>query len=325
MQQNLMSCDSRAVFRRAELLRSIRGFFDGMSFCEVETPLLSRDTVVDRHLDPVEVWVPSDAREKSNGTTCYLQTSPEFGMKRLLASGLQSIYQITRAFRLGEQSQLHNLEFTMLEWYRVGDDYEAGMDLLKRFACHILEADKCEAVRYREAFQANAGIDPFEVTLAELRQLELQVEAGEMPTSDERELLLDVLFTERVQPGLGVEFPVVVCDYPASQAALAKTRIDVAGAAVAERFELFFKGVELANGYHELTDPAELRRRNREVNEQRVRDGKSKLPSESALLGAMELGLPECSGVALGVDRLLMLLMEVEQISEVLCLPFERA
>lgn len=293
---------------RAETLKRLRAFFDSRGFIEVETPVLSHDTVIDRHLDPIPVTLFDDPRELTKGRTLYLQTSPEFGMKRLLAAGdATAVYQITRAFRGAEVGSQHNPEFTMLEWYRVGDDYDAGMELLADLAQAIFRSSKVERYTWREAFQRFAGVD---VTIGE--------------TTDERELELDILLATLVQPNLGQQVPAILCDYPASQAALAKTRAESTGE-VAERFELYYRGVELANGYHELLDPAALRERNSASNAARQRDGKATLPEESRLLAAMEHGLPSCSGCALGVDRLVMLLAEASSIQEVIAFPIDRA
>lgn len=297
--------------RRAELLRRVRGFFDARSFLEVETPILSRDVVVDQHLDPLSTTVFADPRQPERGDKFWLQTSPEFGMKRLLAAGLTAIYQITRVFRGGEAGARHNPEFTMVEWYRVGDDYAAGMRLLAEFAAAILGADAVEQISFREAFRRHAGVDP------------LLVDAGGAPVRQPWEL--DLLLTRDVEPKLGIERPTILYDYPANQAALARVRQTPGQPDVAERFELYARGVELANGYHELLDPAVLRQRNQTNNALRIADGKPALPEESRLLAAMEQGLPPCSGCALGLDRLLMVLTGAQTIQEVLAFPLDRA
>jgi elongation factor P--(R)-beta-lysine ligase len=301
--------------RRALLLAQIRGFFDSRGFLEVETPLLSHDTVVDRHLDPLSVTLFTDPREPDLGRKLWLQTSPEFGMKRLLAAGATAIYQITRAFRGGEAGPLHNPEFTMVEWYRVGDDYAAGMQLLAELAEESFRAGKPERVSYREAFLRYASIDPFDDSPLPIPE--------HLPSSAGRDLVLDYLLTTRVEPQLGRECPTILYDYPASQAALACIR--PGDPPVAERFELYFHGIELANGYHELLDPAILRERNRRNNEMRSADGKYALPEESRLLAAMDQGLPACSGCALGFDRLLMALTGANDIREVMAFTIERA
>jgi lysyl-tRNA synthetase class 2 len=287
--------------RRAELLKQIRQFFDSRGFWEVETPILSRDVVVDRHLDPLRVTLFADPRESQRGETLWLQTSPEFAMKRLLAAGATAIFQLSKVFRGGEIGSLHNPEFTMVEWYRVGDDYEAGMELLAELAEEILGRGKPERLTFAEAFRRFAAVDPH--TLSDYE--------------------IDLALTSKVEPHLGQERPTILYDYPASQSALARVR--PGNPPVAERFEFYVNGVELANGYHELLDPAVLRQRNRDNNSARAADGKYTLPDESRLLSAMDHGLPACSGCALGFDRLVMVATGAKSIQEVMAFPIERA
>jgi len=303
---------------RARVLQRLRAFFDARGFVEVETPLLSHDTVIDQHLDPIPVTLFNDPRDVATGPTLYLQTSPEFGMKRLLAAGeAQAIYQITRAFRGGEQGSQHNPEFTILEWYRVGDDYRAGMTLLAELASTMFETPTVNAITYRDAFVQFAGLDPHTSSLDELR---CAVSDPSLPRDECLNLLLD----RHVMRNLGLVEPTILYDYPASQAALARTRND-AGVELAERFELFFRGVELANGYHELLDADVLQTRNTQNNAARAAAGKYTLPENSRLLAAMRHGLPACSGCALGVDRLMMLLAGASNLAQVLAFPIESA
>lgn len=289
---------------------------------EVTTPLLSAETVVDEYLDPLQVTLFPDPKAPHEGRVCYLQTSPEFHMKRLLAAGGQAIYQITQAFRAAERGPLHNVEFTIAEWYRVGITMAAGMELLAELMTQLRGCPPAEFVTYAEAFQKYAGLDPHtadrETLVAAIEKREADELAG-----DTRDELLDQILSTNVTPRLGVERPVIVYDYPASQAALAE--IDEGPPRVAKRFELFLRGIELANGYQELLDPAVLRRRNHEVNARRSRNGKPELPTESRLLDAMESGLPACVGVALGFDRLAMLDVGGKEISAVMPFPVERA
>lgn len=303
--------------RRAELLRRVRGFFDGRGFLEVQTPILSADTVVDRHLDPFGL--------EEAGRTWWLQTSPEFAMKRLLAAGSGSIYQVTPVFRRDELGPLHNPEFTMVEWYQVGAAQAEGIQLLSDLAQATLGCGPAERLTYGEAFARHVGLDPHTATPGALidAAARLGVEAPQSFRADDRDAWLDLLLAERVQARLGVAGPTILYEYPASQAALA--RIRPGPPAVAERFELYVSGVELANGFHELTDPAELRRRNAEANRQRQADGKPPLPSESRLLAAMEAGLPDATGCALGFDRLLMVAAGADSIQEVMAFPMDRA
>lgn len=303
---------------RARLLRRLRDFFEQRGFLEVETPLLSNDTVVDRHLDPFSVDVDGSRR-------LWLQTSPEFCMKRLLAAESGPIYQVARAFRRGESGPLHNDEFTIVEWYRPGDGPDEGMRLLSDLNETLLDRGPAERLSYREAFTRHAGIDPLTADTPSLVSsvLAAGIDAPASLRVDDRDGWLDLLLVERVQPHLGVEKPTILFDYPASQAALARVRQE--NPPVAERFELFVSGVELANGYHELLDPALLRRRNDRANALRESDGKARLPSQSRLLSAMDSGLPPSTGVALGFDRVVMLAAGATRLDEVIAFPFDRA
>jgi lysyl-tRNA synthetase class 2 len=309
---------------RADLLGQVRAFFAERGFLEVETPILSADTVVDRHLDPFSV-----AFERtpvgSGAPRLWLQTSPEFCMKRLLAGGGEAIYQVTRVFRQGEYGPLHNPEFTMVEWYRVGDGMAEGIGLLSDLCEALLARGPAERIRYQEAFQRQLALNPHTADTQALAEAAAK-HGVEVPASlgeDDRDGWLDLLVAERVGPALGHQRPVIVYDYPASQAALA--RIRPGDSPLAERFELFVSGIELANGYHELLDADELRRRSAANNALREADGKCTLPEENRLLEAMEAGLPACTGVALGFDRVVMLAAGAKSLDEVMAFPFDRA
>lgn len=310
---------------RADLLRRTRQFFDKQGFLEVQTPLLSADTVVDRHLDPVPVLLPRDGADLQSGRPMWLQTSPEFALKRLLAAGAQAIYEITPAFRIGESGDQHNPEFTMLEWYRCGDSMAAGIQRLADLVSELLRIPVASVVTVASAFQQHAGINPFECDAMSLKTHAdaANVSYPESLAANDWDTWFDLLFTQLVQPHLGAKGATVIHDYPASQAALAQVRAD--DPPVAERFELFVNGVELANGYHELLDADELRTRNHKTNLQRAADGKPTLPEQSQLLAAMDAGLPASVGVALGFDRLVMLATGAQRIDEVICFPIDRA
>lgn len=319
------TADVATLRRRAELLRRTRTFFDERGFLEVETPLLSADTVVDRHLDPI----PAELTGVGPSRRMWLQTSPEFAMKRLLTlADIGPIYQITRAFRQGERGGRHNPEFTIVEWYRPGDDYDAGMRLLADLCRTLLGRGDAERLTYGEAMRRHVGLDPHRATLDELLAVaERRTPDGaaafkQSTTPADRDAWLDLLLVECVEPQLGRTTPTILCDYPATQAALAQLRGDPP---VAERFELYVDGVELANGYHELLDAEALLARNVENNRLREADGKPPLPVESRLLAAMRSGLPPCTGCALGFDRVVMLACGKRDIADVLTLPIERA
>ncbi len=311
---------------RAELLARIRAFFAEEGFLEVDTPLLSADTVVDRHIDPLWVDVPGWGRR-------WLQTSPEFCMKRLLAAfggptsagmpGEMAIYQICHVFRAEEFGPLHNPEFTMVEWYRVGQSMGEGMDCLSRLADRLLGRGPAQTITYAGVFQQWVGLDPHTASAEQLREAvrAAGISPPESLRPDDRDGWLDLLLSLCIQPKLQGVW--IVYDYPATQAALARIRPGLPP--VAERFELYVDGIELANGYQELCDPEELRRRNRCNNQLRQADGKPPLPEESRLLAAMEAGLPSAVGVALGFDRLVMIAAGANTLAEVLPFPFDRA
>ncbi|MCR9295134.1 MAG: EF-P lysine aminoacylase EpmA [bacterium] len=312
---------------RSELLWKLRSFFRTRQFAEVQTPVLSQESVIDRHLQPIRVprshlELPGILETSSVASDLYLQTSPEFAMKRLLAAGMSSIYQICPAFRAGERGAQHNPEFTMVEWYRVGDDLQAGVELLGQMMLEVTEFSAFEQITYSEAFQKYAGCDPLTAELAELQTLAADRLNTPSDFSSERDTWLQLLFDALVQPQLGLERPTVVTHFPASQAALAQ--VDADDPRCSERFELFLGGVELANGYHELTDGDELANRNRAENRARRQDGTFCLPEESRLVDALRSGFPACSGCALGLDRLLMVLQHATHIDQVIPFPIER-
>lgn len=307
--------------RRHEITQTVRAFFLALGFWEVETPLLSRDTVVDTHLDPVPVPLSWDPAKPSEGDQYYLQTSPEFAMKRLVAAGADAIFQITKAFRLAEAGSQHNVEFTLIEWYRVGDDLQAGMQLLSDLAEAALRRGPAETISYAQLFQTHLGIDPLATTTQQLKAIAEthNVSVPESFSDEDIDGLLELLLSELIQPKLGFDRPVILYHYPASQAALA--RLDEADPRVACRFELFVDGMELANGYDELLDAEILVERNRTSNAARESLGKPALPERSQLIEAMRDGLPACSGCALGLDRLVMAAIGAKSIDEVIPFP----
>jgi lysyl-tRNA synthetase class 2 len=319
------TADWQALKLRASLLARLREFFAARGFLEVETPLLSADVVVDRHLDPFETMFLPHGCYGVARQQLYLQTSPEFAMKRLMAAGGEKIYQVTRAFRQGEVGRLHNPEFTIVEWYERGVGYEAGMLFLSDLAELLLNRGPAERLTYAEAFHRFVGVEALTDDVPKLRAAGKS--KGIVPPSSfgdgDRDAWLDWLLIELVEPQLGHGQPTILCDYPPTQAALAQLRST--DPPVAERFELYVDGIELANGYHELLDANVLRERNRENNRLRALDGKPTLPEESRLLAAMDAGLPHCTGVALGFDRVVMLAAGAKSLAEVLAFPVARA
>lgn len=333
---------------RASLLDRVRTFFTNHGFLEVETPLLSRDTVVDRYIDPFVC----EGR--------FLQTSPEFAMKRLLASripeSIRGLWQSCHAFRHDECGPLHNPEFTILEWYHRDHDLPRGIQFLSELSELLFERGPAEIISYATAFESRFGLDPHRATSMELRTLadregiaypesyaQRTKSTQNTPTTKSKEntqnetvsesetetisrdLWLDLLLGERIQPSLGQERPAILTEYPASQAALARTTTDSQGRQVAERFELYYRGIELANGYHELLDTSELRRRNEEHNTARRSDGREELPTESRLLSAMDAGMVATTGCAMGWDRAVLLALGARTIGECMTFEWERA
>jgi lysyl-tRNA synthetase class 2 len=327
-----MSCSLDVLQRRAQLLAGLREYFHDGGYWEVETPLLSRDSCVDAWLDPFEVHTPE---------VRFLQTSPEFCMKRLLAQGADSIYQLTRSFRAGEFGDRHNPEFTIIEWYRVGISYHQQMDfvegLVRHLASHPAAVPELTArlpspiprLSYDAAFERATGKRVLPLTDAELAEwaagYSLQQTGQPIPAglADQRDNLLNYLLAMFVEPSLAEQGACFLYDFPASQAALAQIRPD--SPPVAERFELYLGELEICNGYQELTDPAELRQRQQRQNELRVQAGKAPIPTENRLLAALEAGYPPSSGVALGFDRLVMWLLQQPTIQQVLAFPWPAA
>lgn len=302
---------------RAAMLRATREYFAATRALEVETPTLSAAAVTDVHLASVAA--------RANGQTRWLHTSPEYAMKRLLAAGSGDIWQLCRVYRDGESGRWHNPEFTLLEWYRVGIDHHALMADVERLIAAVLPpgrvAERAERLTYREAVQLHAGVDAFAdptpVLVARLESAGIHVPRD---LHADRDGCLDLIMATLVGPRLGHDRLCFVYDYPASQASLARIHGEVAA-----RFEAYLDGLELANGYHELADAAEQRRRFERDLEERAARGLPAVPIDERLLGALEHGLPECSGVALGFDRLVMCATGARHIDEVLAFPFERA
>lgn len=301
---------------RARLLAEVRGFFTERDVWEVETPVLGHGGSTEVHLASLS----TEAATSAGRERLWLQTSPEFAMKRLLAAGSGSIFQLARSFRDGEVGRRHNLEFTMLEWYRPGLGLEALIEETAALVARVLGRDPgpLRRRRYRELFREALGIDPFTESLEALRRLAGERGGLSMADSD-RDGCLDLLMSFVIEPTLGRDGLDAVVDYPASQAALARHHRDPEdGARVASRFELYLDGLELANGYDELTDAAEQRVRFTEDNLARRELGLPEVDVDARLLAALESGLPEGSGVALGLDRLIQLALGKASVAEVI-------
>lgn len=305
---------------RAHLNRTIRAFFEARGVCEVETPLLSHAIGTDPNLHPVTAAYQAHPRAALG--TLYLQTSPEFAMKRLLAAGSGAIYQLCKAVRNGEQGVKHNPEFTLLEWYRPGFSLVQLMDEVEALVATVLGPLACERITYRELFQRQLGIDPHTAALADLTALTQRHVDLHKPELH-RGTLLELLYSQVIEPAL--QEPVFIHAYPASQAALSRVVTDAQGQQVALRFELVMRGMEIANGYDELSDAAEQERRFAADQALRRQRALPENPIDRRLLAALRAGLPACAGVALGVDRLLMLQSGARTIDEVLSFPHDRA
>ena len=308
------------LLTRAKLLTEIRRFFTDRGLLEVETPVLSEFGVTDVHLATFSTEFISPFGEQSK--TLWLSTSPEYHMKRLLAAGSGPIFQIGKVFRNEEAGNRHNPEFTMLEWYRPHFDMYRLINEVDDLLQQILECPPAESMSYQFAFQQYVGLDPLSADLSELVE---KAEKHQLigAENESRDTLLQFLFSTVVEPQIGQEAPVVVYHFPASQAALAQ--ISSEDLRVAERFEFYYKGLELANGFHELSDAREQLRRFQQDNLQREKMGLPVRVIDTRLLAALQAGIPNCSGVALGVDRLLMIAMGTESIREVISFAIDNA
>jgi lysyl-tRNA synthetase class 2 len=310
------------LLKRAKLVSEIRRFFTDRGVVEVETPCMSQATVTDVHLFPFETRLIGPGH--SAGTPLWLMTSPEYHMKRLLAAGCGPVYQICRSFRNEEMGRYHNPEFTMLEWYRPCYDMYRLMNEVDDLLQQILECEAAETLSYQQAFQRYLEVDPLSADKTQLREVAARLDVSNVAdTEEDRDTLLQLLFVTGVEPNIGKERPTFIYHFPASQAALAQ--ISSEDHRVAERFEVYFKGVELANGFHELTDAKEQHQRFLQDNRKRAAMGLPQQPIDNNLLAALEAGMPDCSGVALGVDRLIMLALGAESLSEVIAFTVDRA
>jgi elongation factor P--(R)-beta-lysine ligase len=308
---------------RAQLFAMIRQFFLDRDVLEVETPIMSQAGNTDAN---IESFCVQFTGHKSAGSSLrWLRTSPEFALKRMLASGVGDCYEMGRVFRNGEVGKRHNPEFTMLEWYRTGWDHQKLMDEtaeLIRAAMHL--AGKKATVRdtsYRQLYQDTFGFDPVTANESELRSPLAVYDID--PEGLTRDDWLDLLMTHLIQPAIPSNRILIVYDYPATQAALAKLRRDGKNA-VAERFEVYVGPSEVANGYHELNDAVEQRERFGADLSKRQKRALTQPVVDERLLAALPK-LPDCAGVAVGIDRLLMAMQATDRMQDVLAFPFDRA
>jgi lysyl-tRNA synthetase class 2 len=304
---------------RAELLSTLRKFFFQRSVMEVDVPVLARSSVTDINIESIPAKIYSESG--------YLQTSPEYFMKRLLSQGAGDIFCLGKAFRNGEQGCRHNPEFSLLEWYRCGWDEHQLMDEIAELMSLVFAARSSQPFAitkrtYADCFSEILGIDPHGADLVELQEKAVAASSDSW-TGESRANCLDLLFSQLVEPQLppGLVF---VYDYPACQSALAQLHNDTQGRQVSRRFEVFLNGLELANGYFELTDRAEQQQRFDGDNAQRIEVSKPQIPVDRHLLAALDHGMPSCAGVAMGVDRLLMQLKGADSITQVMPFSWDR-
>lgn len=314
------TCSLQAMKSRAKLYHTIRQFFAEREVLEVETPILSQAGVTDVHLASIKTQRHIAGVQQIH----YLQTSPEFAMKRLLSAGSGAIYQICKVFRDDEHGRKHNSEFTMLEWYR--PDFSL-QDLMKETQT-LLEQCLGKTIHihqhsYKQVFLQKLGINPLKSTTQQLKYI-AQQQGLDLDLGDDRLAYMDLLFSHCIELDLGKEQPIFLLDFPPELASLAKTRIDEDGECVAARFELYINGLELANAYDELIDANLLRQRFESDNLQRAKLGLEQMPIDEHLLRALQ-DMPSCAGIALGIDRLLMVITQAEHLAEVITFPADRA
>jgi lysyl-tRNA synthetase class 2 len=311
--------------QRAAIIRDIRTFFDERGFIEVATPLLSAEAIADRFVEPLVVNDSSLPQ-----TPMFLQTSPELPMKRLLAAGMESIYQLGQVWRAGDRGSRHNVEFTMLEWYHIGDDYESGRQFLGEFLHNILGRGMPDERTFAKAFQETFSLNPHTATVTELRAAAdaNKVVYPESFANADVSVWVDLLFAELIEPYLGLKMPMLLYDFPTYQSQLAKTRQvtqeDGSVYEVAQRYEIYVDGIELANGYDESFDTNELQKRLEQTNEQRKSDGHNPIPQDR-FLKAIHPDMKQCCGCAMGIDRLLMIMLAAKNIDDVIVFPIEMA
>lgn len=300
-----------AVQARASLYRQVRDFFQARNVLEVDTPALARHGVTDLHIDCIAV--PGYG---------FLQSSPEYHMKRLLAAGSGSIYQISKVFRDGEVGRKHNPEFTLLEWYRTDFSLQQLIDESVLLLQQLLSLTSVQQFSFRDLFRHVIGLDPLVTSQQALQEYAQQ--HGELPALGKTELV-DWLMACVVERSLPANQLTVITDFPGWAAALAQTREDTDGAIIAERFEIYAGQLELANGYHELRDATEQEKRFALDQQLRAQHHRNAMDTDRHLLAALQHGLPECSGVAVGLDRVLMAQLGTQSIADVIAFPNDRA
>lgn len=311
-----MNTERLGILRdRAAMLSRSRNFFQARGVFEVDCPAISANASVDAHIDLIPA---ADGR--------YLHSSPEYGMKRLLSEGFGDIYQLSHVYRNGEIGQWHNPEFMMAEWYRISFTFKKIIEETADFIRLFLGELPLRQISYRQAFQDYCEIDPFTTTTEKLLSYINKKNISSYPNIENEDIdaLLNLILATEIEPILGENELTALTHYPSSQSALAQ-KITLDGVETAERFEIYYKGRELCNGYHELCDADEQQRRLIEANSLRKKLGKEPLPIDNLFLKALERGLPDCCGVAVGFDRLMMLRNNVNNISKVIPFDWEHA
>ena len=307
----------KIIKKRAEMLQTIREFMRHHKVLEVETPVLCNSTVTDPHIESLSSKI--HIGDNQAGKTFYLQTSPEYAMKRLLASGIGAIYQITRVFRDMESGKVHNPEFTLLEWYQPGYDHHGMMKAVEKLLSKF-GFEHCDYYSYADIFKSHTGINPHLVENNEL--LKLSNLLGLHTENHERAFMLDFIFNKQIASNLKSDKPVFIYDYPECMSALARLSGDPPRA---ERFEVYINRIEIANGYNELCDVNEQKKRFEINREYRQQNGMQNYEIDTRFINALEHGMPACAGVAIGLDRLLMITTKSDDIRDVLTFPFDVA
>ncbi|PCS23810.1 elongation factor P--(R)-beta-lysine ligase [Candidatus Enterovibrio escicola] len=307
---------------RALLIRKIRQFFLERDVLEVDTPAMSHAAVTDIHLHTFCTEFVGQGH--IHGIPLYMITSPEFHMKRLLAAGSGAIYQICKSFRNEEVGRYHNPEFMILEWYRPSFDHHALMTEIDSLLHTILGTSTADRMTYQGIFKRILGVCPLEASITDLKRVATTLGVLDIADNEEdRDTLIQLLFNEGVEAKIGRSVPAFVYDFPVSQAASA--RVCEGDSRVAARFEVYYQGVELANGFYELDNANEQLARFEKDNKRRVDIGRNIQPIDHHLIDAIHFGLSDCAGVALGIDRLIMLALGKTHINEVIAFPIERA
>lgn len=300
------------------MLRSARNFFSERNVLEVDCPLISTMACVDAHINLISA--------KNAQQTCYLHSSPEYGMKRLISMGMGDIFQLSHVFREGEQGRKHNPEFMMAEWYRLNFSFSQMIEETLDFIRLFLGPIPSSTITYRQVFQQYADFDYVQSSTDDLLQRIQDLRILTYPGIEQegKDALLNLILGSHIEHHLGTNELTVLAYYPASQAALAQT-LQLDDELVAERFEVYYQGIELANGYHELANAQEQRQRLIESNQHRRALGKNELPIDERFLQALSEGFPDCCGVAVGFDRLMMLRHQAAHIRDVIPFDFTHA